>query len=139
MYSVAVILQMRSLVGFFQSSDIMTFADPKNTIYLTLLLFLSILMNQTMLSHIFPSYKNLMNVSTILVLNIGLIHRIWGITNIMPSIVKICINLFVSVLMMPLYIYVQQALMNLNTEMSNDASKVIQEVKVVNALQYEYQ
>ena len=92
-----------------------------------------------MLSHIFPNYKNLMNVSTILVLNIGLIHRIWGITNIMPSIVKICINLFVSVIMMPLYIYVQQALMNLNTEMSNDASKVIQEVKVVKALQYEYQ
>ena len=134
MYSVAVILQMRSLVGFFQNSDIMTFADPKNSIYLTLLLFLSILMNQTMLSHIFPSNKNLMNVSTILVLNIGLIHKIWGITNIMPSIVKICINLLVSVLMMPLYIYVQQALMNLNTEMSNDASKVIQEVKVVNAL-----
>lgn len=57
----------------------------------------------------------------------------------MPSIVKICINLLVSVLMMPLYIYVQQALMNLNTEMSNDASKVIQEIKVVKALQYEYQ
>ena len=57
----------------------------------------------------------------------------------MPSIVKISINLFVSVLMMPLYIYVQQALMNLNTEMSNDASKLIQEVKVVKALTYEYQ
>ena len=53
MYSVAVLLQLRSLIGFFQASEILNFSDPLNTIYLTLLLFLSILMNQTMLSHIF--------------------------------------------------------------------------------------
>jgi hypothetical protein len=92
---------------------------------MTLLLCLNVVTNQTMLNHIFWNYKNILNISNVLILNIGLIRRLYGFSNIVGSIVEILILSVICVVMISVYHYVNQALMNLKTEMSNDASKVI--------------
>ena len=75
-------LQMRSYQGFFQQTDILDSKDdPRNTVFFSMLIFLSIIMNQTMISHIVPS-PNIINVINIAISIAGLIHRIYGWSNI---------------------------------------------------------
>ena len=90
----------------------------------SLYLFIGIMVNQVMLSHLFPQNKNIMNAATFFISNLGLIYRLYGFEHVMANLVQIMINSFITIVMIPLYIYVNQGIMNLNTMLSNDASKI---------------
>ena len=62
-----------------------------------------------MISHIIDR-SNLFNVINIAILIIGLIHRIYGWDSIGQNLVKLGLNIFVSMIMIPLFIYINQAL-----------------------------
>jgi hypothetical protein len=102
------LVQLRSYFAFFIKHDILAgeFEDRQQLVFVTVLLFSVIFMNQHMLSQIFTHYSISLSVLNSLVLILGCIYRIYGIQNIGKDWKKILLNCVAIIIVYPSYIYI---------------------------------
>jgi hypothetical protein len=105
MYVGMIALQLRMILDFYQSTDILSANDPKQEIYLTVLVLLGVVLNSVFLSFMFVLYRTHINVISVVILIIGLNQRIYGYKNVSENIVNMIVNSFSVIVALPLFMF----------------------------------
>jgi hypothetical protein len=123
-YHLVITLQVRCFTAFIQKNAIFkTGEDPEFLANYTLVLFISCIMNQTMISHLLINHKTKLNVFMLFSINVGLIHRVYGFENAAEHLGKILMTSCQIVIIVPFYIFINQSLLNLNLQILIEANK----------------
>ena len=113
MYLGVVVLQLRVFFGFLQRTDVLASADPKQESYITILLFMAVIVNANFVGYVFDRYKNTLNILTVVILIFGLNLRIYGFENMRDDLANMLINSMTFLLMLPFYMYCNTSFMNI--------------------------
>jgi hypothetical protein len=96
---------------------------------------MGVLMHQTLLGFIYDKYRTQMNVVLAIILVQGLNQRVYGYQNL--PIVSMMINCLIMAIALPLYLYCDQALVNIMNKLDIEVTKMMQEVSLVKRVQKE--
>ena len=102
------ILQAVFVANVFEYPNILESEYPEHLAIYTVLIFLAILMNSSMMSFIYQKFKHLFTGVTILIINFGVIYRFYDIKNLGDkeyALKDMLINAGVVTLIMPVYMY----------------------------------
>ena len=91
-----------------------------------------------MISYLYTQNATSLSALNMIILLLGMISRIYGFTNIQDHIVTIGINMLACLIIYPLYIYINQALMNHNMKQTRLASSLTVEMKTIKNISEEY-
>jgi hypothetical protein len=108
-------LQFRLVFGFFQRAGILNTNDPMQEISVNTILFMAIVLTGNFVGFIFEQRRNTINIFTCVVLVIGLDQRIYGYDDIKKHLSGMIINSFMFMFALPLYMYCNQALVNISS------------------------
>lgn len=109
--------------------EVLTAQNPEQEVYVTVLLFMGIVMNSNFLGYVFGRFKNTMNVMTVLVLVIGLNQRIYGYN--FENIGKMAVNSFSFLFALPVFMYCNVGLMNISKKQEQEVSTMMSETSLL--------
>ena len=104
-YIATACLHLRLMVAFFQLESILDMDTAEQKSVYTVCFFMVLIMNQTMMSHLFVRQKNLLNFFNMCLINLALMQRFYGYDKFRENVVKILIPTAEIVLLGSLYIY----------------------------------
>lgn len=140
-YFAMLVFQLRTVITLFMADPEFT-SELENQDYLFFTTFImcnTLLFNQMIMNHIFPSRKLLMNCICAIIFLISFLHRLFGLRNLRDQFSKIWLSVFVMIFGVPFFIYINQSLHNLNLSILIDAYKTQNELEVIRSLQKEFQ
>ena len=92
-----------------------------------------------MISWLYRKNAVIMSFFNMLLLMVGIIHRIWGLdSDLSEEKGKIIMNVVTALIMIPIFIYINIALANNATESTRMASELISEMKTIKKITKEY-
>ena len=115
------IVQLRALFGFFEQANVLDDEDPSQSVFLTILILFTIIMNQQMLLKIMPKQKLFFHFCNILAL-VGLLNRLYDFW--LPEknqAIKMVGNCFAMIFTITFFLYTNYSL---NKE-SKDKKKIV--------------
>jgi hypothetical protein len=92
---------------------VLTSVDPKQESYVTILLFMAVIVNTNFVGYVFERYKNTLNILTVIVLIFGLNLRIYGLENMGEDLGNMLTNSLTFLLFLPMYMYCNTSFMNI--------------------------
>ena len=88
-----------------QRTDVLNSVDPKQESYVTMLLFMGIIVNTNFIAYIFSRFKNTINITTVVILIMGLNLRIYGSENLKEHLGGMLVNSLTFLMFLPYYMY----------------------------------
>jgi len=139
-YPSILILQAVFIATVFEYPNILESEYPEHLAIYTVLIYLAILMNTSMMSYIYQKFKHLFTGVTVLIINFGIIFRFYDIKNLGEkeyALKDMLINAVVVTLIMPVYMYFTQAMQQIDQQQCIDANRTIMDQQHVISLQKE--
>ena len=104
-----IFIHLRLAVSFFQIGDIFRLPDPAAKATFVMFLFISMIMNSHMMSHIFVEHKFMINTLTSITAYIGFFYRFYGLNLDLDNMaLGKSLNSLYGILTFTIYVYISQ-------------------------------
>lgn len=112
-YPSILLLQVMFIAVVFEYPNVLASEYPEHLAIYTVLIYLAILMNTSILSYVFQKFKHVFTVVTVLIINFGIIFRFYDLKNLDEKEYAkkdMIVNACVVTLVMPVYMFFTQAM-----------------------------